>query len=247
MQIIPISQRAYISATSYSSVTISGPPSTLKQLFSGASSFGTNRLEVPIHGPYHASHLHSGLDAQQILQYSEPRVSQILDQYQSRLPIMSTSAGTWIDKGTSAKEIFTAIIKNILNEPLRLDEVLHTCVKTVVNSGSSKCEIIACGPTNAASSFVRALKSETMAEVALHQEPLQAPSTLRLNQNPRTSRKPKLAIVGMAGRFPDAADAEKFWELLNAGLDVHREVRICYKFSVSDDNADLSLDSPRSI
>lgn len=34
----------------------------------------------------------------------------------------------------------------------------------------------------------------------------------------------KLAIVGMAGRFPDAASHQKLWELLEKGLDVHREV-----------------------
>ncbi|KAF4633175.1 hypothetical protein G7Y89_g4946 [Cudoniella acicularis] len=34
----------------------------------------------------------------------------------------------------------------------------------------------------------------------------------------------KLAIVGMAGRFPDAETHEKLWELLEKGLDVHREV-----------------------
>jgi hypothetical protein len=34
----------------------------------------------------------------------------------------------------------------------------------------------------------------------------------------------KIAIVGMAGRFPNAADHEKFWKLLENGLDVHREV-----------------------
>lgn len=36
--------------------------------------------------------------------------------------------------------------------------------------------------------------------------------------------KPRLAIVGLAGRFPDAADHEKFWDLLKAGRDVHRKV-----------------------
>lgn len=41
--------------------------------------------------------------------------------------------------------------------------------------------------------------------------------------NPRRS---KLAIVGMAGRFPNAADHEKFWNLLEAGLDVHK--RVCF-------------------
>lgn len=225
MQIIPRSQRAYVSATSHSSITISGPPTTLKQLFSSTSTFGTNRLEVPIHGPYHASHLHGGLDVEQILRYSDHRTSQILDQYQSRLSIMSTSTGTWFVKDTSVKELLTAIIKNILSEPLRLHEVLNGCVKTVLASKYSKCELTSCGPSNAASSFITALKSATAAEVVLQEDSLQSPSTLRLNQSPRTSRKPKLAIVGMAGRFPDAANAEKFWELLNAGLDVHREVR----------------------
>lgn len=138
---------------------------------------------------------------------------------------MSTSTGRWFDKNTSVKQLLTAIINDILSEPLRLNKVLDSCVETVVASEFFKCEIISCGPSNAASSFVTALKSATAAEVVLQKESLQAPSTLRLNQSPRTSRKPKLAIVGMAGRFPDAADAERFWDLLNAGLDVHREVR----------------------
>lgn len=230
MQVIPKSQHAYVSATSHSSITISGPPTTLKQLFASVSLLGTNRLEVPIHGPYHASHLHGRLDAQQILRYSDPRVSQVLDQYQSRLSIMSTSTGIWFDKKTSVKEILTAVINDILKEPLRLNGVLDSCAKTVIAADITKCEIIPCGPSNAASSFVSALKSGTTAEVVFQKESFNPPSALRMNQSPRTSRKPKLAIVGMAGRFPDAADAEKFWELLNAGLDVHREVRICRDF-----------------
>ena len=140
---------------------------------------------------------------------------------------MSTSTGVWFKKNTSTKEILTAIVKDILNEPLRLNVVLDGCVKTVISSKINKCEIISCGPSNAASTFVSTLKSATTAEVVFQKESINQPSALRLNQSPRTSRKPKLAIVGMAGRFPDAADAEKFWELLNAGLDVHREVRIC--------------------
>lgn len=33
-----------------------------------------------------------------------------------------------------------------------------------------------------------------------------------------------IALEGMAGRFPDATDHEKFWDLLEKGLDVHRTV-----------------------
>ena len=143
---------------------------------------------------------------------------------------MSTSTGAWFDKSTSITELLVAIINDILNEPLRLNEVLDSCVRTAVDSGPTKCQVISCGPSNAVRSFVSALTSGTSAKVVLQKESLQAPSTLRLNQIPRTSTKPKLAIVGMAGRFPDASDAEKFWELLNAGLDVHREVRIFPKY-----------------
>ncbi|AEO68580.1 uncharacterized protein THITE_13940, partial [Thermothielavioides terrestris NRRL 8126] len=32
------------------------------------------------------------------------------------------------------------------------------------------------------------------------------------------------AIIGMSGRFPDAADLSAFWDLLYRGLDVHRQV-----------------------
>ncbi|KAK4692542.1 hypothetical protein P7C71_g4683, partial [Lecanoromycetidae sp. Uapishka_2] len=34
----------------------------------------------------------------------------------------------------------------------------------------------------------------------------------------------KIAIIGYSGRFPDAESNQKFWDLLHAGLDVHREI-----------------------
>lgn len=44
---------------------------------------------------------------------------------------------------------------------------------------------------------------------------------------PFSAAKPgdsKIAIIGMSGRFPEAADLEAFWSLLDQGLDVHRRV-----------------------
>lgn len=139
---------------------------------------------------------------------------------------MSTSTGKWFSDKMTTTEILTSIIHDVLNEPLRFYEVLNGCTEAVAKSNSPKCRIIACGHTNAEAAFVTALKSGTSAEILLNQDGLRIPSTLRLNQAPRTSKKQKLAIVGMAGRFPNAADHEKFWDLLYAGLDVHREVSI---------------------
>ncbi|CAF9907651.1 MAG: hypothetical protein HETSPECPRED_007202 [Heterodermia speciosa] len=220
---VPKSKHAYISAVSKNAVTISGPPTVLKKLFDFAA-IGTHRLPIPVHGPYHAPHLYSGVDCKKILGTSNSRVSSVLNQYAPRLPIMSTSSGKWFSDKMTTTQILTSVINDILNEPLRFYEVLNGCTQTVAASSFPKCRIIACGQTTTDSTLSAALRSGTNVEVALNQDDLLPSSTLRLNQRPRNSKKPKLAIVGMAGRFPNAADHEKFWELLYAGLDVHREV-----------------------
>ena len=139
---------------------------------------------------------------------------------------MSTSRGTWFDGKMTTTEVLTEIINDILNEPHRFYAVLNGCAKAVTAANIPKCRIIACGPTTAEATLAAALRSETQADIVLAQDESRSSSTLRLNQAPRTSKKQKLAIVGMAGRFPNAADHEKFWDLLYAGLDVHREVSI---------------------
>ena len=44
-------------------------------------------------------------------------------------------------------------------------------------------------------------------------------------RQPRTTQQSKLAIVGMSCRMPGGAtNTEKFWELLENGMDVHRTI-----------------------
>ena len=122
-------------------------------------------------------------------------------------------------------EILKEIINDILNEPERLYQVLNGCAEFVKSSKATVCRLVTCGPPFADVGLVNALRSDTQAEVTIDEHLSSIPSPLRLNQTSRTSKKQKLAIVGMAGRFPNAADHEKFWDLLYAGLDVHREVK----------------------
>lgn len=72
--------------------------------------------------------------------------------------------------------------------------------------------------------FLNAVKSVTEADVTFHDDHTHAEMPKSLGQSPSNSRRPRLAIVGMAGRFPNAADHSKFWDLLESGLDVHRKV-----------------------
>lgn len=220
---IPVSNNAYISAVCDESVTISGPPSTLKQLFESQGLLNVSPEEMEVHGPYHASHLHSEVDVEKILKSSDSQTVQLLDQYKTRLPVQSTSTGSWFDLNMGAGKLLTAVVQNILIEPLRMGQVLSSCVETLRALKCLTSRVISCGPTDLEKGFVAVLQSMTDAKIILH-EASGENSTISLGQNTATPKRPKIAIVGMAGRFPNAADHEKFWNLLEAGLDVHKKV-----------------------
>lgn len=82
------------------------------------------------------------------------------------------------------------------------------------------------GPTALANSLVSSLKVGGGLKISLEDYV----SWSSHNTIPRNTtgymKDSKIAIVGMAGRFPNAADHEAFWKLLEQGLDVHREVCI---------------------
>ncbi|KAL8840742.1 MAG: hypothetical protein Q9170_001180 [Blastenia crenularia] len=217
-------KKAYISAISRSSVTISGPPSILEQLSDSAYAFGTTSYPVPIGGPYHAKHLHSKTNVQQFLRSSAPHLSSVLDDYHLLLPIVSSSSGSLLDPSLSTRDLVSLVIDDIISHPLQLEKVFDRCIDTTRAYSAHRCAILSFGPSLVGSSLSAALKKETTADVVLDQSlslTLGAEST---PERPNTSRKSKIAIVGMAGRFPNAADHESFWKLLEAGLDVHKKI-----------------------
>lgn len=221
---IPVSNNAYISAVCDESVTISGPPSTLKQLFESPGLLNVSPEEMEVHGPYHASHLHSEVDVEKILKSSDSQTVQLLDQYKTRLPVQSTSTGSWFDLNMRADKLLMAVVRNILVEPLRMGQVLNSCVETLRALNCLTSRVISCGPTGLEKSLVAALQSMTDAKIIVHDTSGETSSTISLGPNTAAPKRPKIAIVGMAGRFPNAADHEKFWNLLEAGLDVHKKV-----------------------
>ncbi len=73
--------------------------------------------------------------------------------------------------------------------------------------------------------MTEALKARTKVQVALIPDvSAMQDHSIGDTEHKGSSRRCNLAIVGMAGRFPDAASHEALWELLEKGLDVHREV-----------------------
>ncbi|KFY93178.1 hypothetical protein V500_03863 [Pseudogymnoascus sp. VKM F-4518 (FW-2643)] len=215
--------QAYISAITSTSVAFSGPPPTLKALVDEYE-FKAEPLPLPIYGPYHASHLYSAAEIEIALRLNDSNLSEVLKSASPRFPVISCSTGQWLAE-KDPKKLITAVIRDILQEPLDFRRVLASCVAQAHNQRSSSCLVIPLGPTHAANSLVQLLKNETDLEVHLRRAPHSKKDRMASHTGDHgSSKKCKLAIVGMAGRFPDSATHEKLWELLEKGLVLHREV-----------------------
>jgi len=214
---IPPSNQAYISAVSVMALTISGPPSTTKRFFEESESLGKNhRVPIPVYAPYHASHLYTQSDKERIL--NEETAANLRFFRPSGL-IHSATTGK-CHSATSALELLQLVLDEILESPVRWDSLLEEVVSQITASSGSECIITACGATNITNSLASALKVGGQSSVVVRDHTMWGePSSI----NGRTQND-KIAIVGMSGRFPGAPSHDALWNLLEKGLDVHREV-----------------------
>ncbi|KXJ91143.1 melanin synthase [Microdochium bolleyi] len=220
---IPAATQVYISAISGSNVALSGPPATLKLLFSKIS-FDSRPTSIPVYGPYHATHLHQFADIRRILRLDDEITKNALASSRPQSCIISSVTGVaFPQKDTS--QLLAAVTHEILNEPLYFQKALNGCVEYAKSFNGSRAVIIPCGPTQAASTLANAITSQTGLSVELRSPP-------QVNRqdggatigNHGSLGRCKLAIVGMAGRFPDSASHEALWDLLKKGIDAHRVV-----------------------
>ncbi|KAI1500862.1 polyketide synthase [Biscogniauxia marginata] len=220
---IPQATQAYISAVSASNVAISGPPATLKSLFN-KDLFESRPTAIPVYGPYHAPHLHGSVDIEKLLRLNDETVTAALAGSRPRSGIMSCVTGiAFTERDTKA--LLKAVVHEILNEPLMFNKALNGSVNEARGFEGSRVIIIPCGPTQAASILANVLKSETKLNVVIRSPPkVSRESSVSSIGNHGSTGKCKLAIVGMAGRFPDSESHEALWELLEKGIDAHRVV-----------------------
>jgi malonyl CoA-acyl carrier protein transacylase len=226
-QSISLSNQVYVSAVSTAAITVSGPPTTLRRL-KGSSSFQKlNHIDIPVYGPYHAQSLYGKADIQRILKNGS---FEALRSAKPRTSVHSAVTGKCLS-AENTLALVEQMLDEILRQPVRWDQMLRQCISDVTSSSHSQCRVIALGATNVANSLISALKSGGAPSVTLEDHlswrsagPSSAPSG-------RNSSS-KIAIVGMAGRFPGAKDHELLWELLCQGLDVHREVSWNWSISI---------------
>lgn len=215
---IPVSAQAYVSAVSVMAITVSGPPSTTKRLFAEMDEFkNLTRVPIPVYAPYHAPHLHSASDIERIL---TGEAAELFKSSRPRALIHSASSGK-CHTSTNTLDLMRSALSEILLEPVRWDNLLHETVRQITAVSKSEASVTAIGITNITNSFVSALKSAGQSSVTVRDH---TSWFAKSAHSKGRTQNDKIAIVGMAGRFPGAATHEKLWELLEKGLDVHREV-----------------------
>ncbi|KAI0473239.1 polyketide synthase [Xylariaceae sp. FL0804] len=219
---ISLAAQAYVSAVSSSNIAISGPPATLKSLFN-KNMFESRPTAIPVYAPYHAAHLHGSVDIEQMLRLNDEAVTSALAGSRPRSGVMSCVTGRAFSEADT-KALLKAVVHEILNEPLMFHKALNGSLEEAREFQGSRALVIPCGPTQAASTLANVLKAETKLEVVLRSPPQVSRETPTSVGNHGSTGRCKLAIVGMAGRFPDSASHEALWDLLEKGIDAHRVV-----------------------
>ena len=218
---LPSISMPYLSAITTNSVTLSGPPSVLKELLATPLFSAIKPLSLSVHAPYHASHFYSSSVVDAILAASD---TQILDSYKPRIPLISCSTGRRAAVPT-CRSLLHVILKDILVEQLCWDFVLRWCYIELIQTALPGTQF-SLFPilTNAASTLAASLSQAAGLDVPINGA-VAEPFSTSFSSNPSgKTEQSKIAIVGHSGRFPGAASIEKFWDLLHKGLDVHREI-----------------------
>ncbi|KAL9609268.1 MAG: hypothetical protein Q9167_005952 [Letrouitia subvulpina] len=216
---IPSSNQAYVSAVVPAAVTVSGPSSILDRLFQFGMFESSKAVRIPIYGPFHW-HLQDDSEIQSVF---KPSIAQNLLSTRQNFPVLSTGRNEWLVASTF-EEILQQVVADVLRNKLLWHHAAENIGSTVSELGFQNCDIVRLGPSNASQSLITALKQSNIATSTIDALIPQTEDP-RINLSAGTNfSHSKIAICGLSGRFPDAADYEAFWILLEKGLDLHREI-----------------------
>ena len=145
--------------------------------------------------------------------------------FSPRIPIHSTSTGRPFP-ATNAIDLFEHIIREILTQAIQWDSVIQGVMERAHDLAASRCQVLVFRISLPIHDLTAALKKLPNFEPSTEELiPWIHEKTTTDEGGPRGPLQSKIAIVGMSCRMPGGAtDTEKFWELLESGLDVHRKI-----------------------
>ncbi|MCJ1247985.1 Atrochrysone carboxylic acid synthase Agnpks1 [Trapelia coarctata] len=225
LQKTPEASKVFISALSRTSVTVSGPPSRLKGLFRTSGFFRDRKfVTLPVYGGLcHAKHIYNQQHVHDVVRTSSMHL--LKSKFWSRIPIFSTSTGEPFP-AKNATELFEQIITEILTQQIQWDNVVQGVIERANKIAASEWQMFVFRISLPIHDLMATLKLELQHFEASTEDLVPWVTEKTENEGaPRGPSQSKIAIVGMSCRMPGGAtDTEKFWDLLEKGLDVHRKI-----------------------
>ncbi|PHH60155.1 hypothetical protein CDD81_2073 [Ophiocordyceps australis] len=215
--------KIFISAIGQTSVTVSGPPSRLKATLAKSRLFRAGRvIALPVYGGLcHAPHVFNQQDIAQVMECRGFNSSG--PQFWPVMSFLSTGSGQpYLVK--DALQMFECVVSELLTHAVYWDRVIDSLVDRVKSSGASDLALYCLGHSTHLNQL-RTTLEQGVSHVQVAVNDMMALVLQPGDSGPRGSAQSKLAIVGMACRLPGGADTtDKFWEVLEKGLDVSQRV-----------------------
>ncbi|KAJ5517825.1 Acyl transferase/acyl hydrolase/lysophospholipase [Penicillium expansum] len=193
---LPRVSQPYISAVSPNGLTISGPPTFLSRFIEDSVSKEHKPTRVPIHGPYHASHLYDDRDINRILE-SWPTEQFVT--FVPQIPVISSETGKEF-QAESLDQLLRLSLQEILQRQLCWDKVIESCQETL--ELATKCTLFPVSST-ATQSLFNSLKKAGVSNLEVDSTIGDVQKDSEGDNRTGRAEQSKIAIIG---------------------LDVHREV-----------------------
>ncbi|KAL3470932.1 hypothetical protein BJX99DRAFT_267158 [Aspergillus californicus] len=220
----PEPSKLFISAWSEGSVTISGPPSRIKRVLRLSEFFRRHKVvSLPVYsGLCHAKHIYNRQHAREIT--STKSMDSVNATYVPTIPIFQTSTGQFFIAST-ARELFEQLVLELLTQSIVWDNVIQGVLEQAYTISATNCEILVFRISVPINDLRSALSSKLQKFEASTEELIPWILEQSEKQVPRGTKQSKIAIIGMSCRMPGGAtNTEKFWDLLEQGLDVARKI-----------------------
>jgi monodictyphenone polyketide synthase len=181
-------------------------------------------IALPVYGGLcHARHIYTKKHVDRIVQSKSSK--QLDVRFIPRATLVSTSTGQPFP-ATSASGLFHNTVEELLIQPIYWDKVVQGIVQRAKDIRVSACVVLTLRSSLPARDLIDALNLESNGFQTRTQETLEWVSRPeKFPECARGTQQAKIAIVGMSCRLPGGANStDKFWDVLNEGLDVHGKV-----------------------
>lgn len=160
--------------------------------------------------------------------YGTEHVAQVMPNIEStrqlHIPLISPVSGEPFRK-TETRALLEQIMEEILTERVRWDLVINAVSNQLKRLKPKSAELVSIQPSHYNQHLLGRWRSEFPDTSVSESVMMPAAMDLEIGRSPpKDTRSSKIAVVGMACRFPGADSTDEFWDRLMQRQDMHRAV-----------------------